>query len=127
MKVCVIQPEYSADYDRSDELFEKQLAMMDACDDSLDLIVMPESCDIPALAHTKEEGEASVAKFNARLLQKASETAKRCHALLFVNARSRHEGGLRNTTWAFDREGRLVAQLLLYVVDELKSCDHTGT
>ena len=25
MKVCIIQPEYSVDYERSDELFEKQL------------------------------------------------------------------------------------------------------
>ena len=110
MKVCVIQPEYSVDYSRSDELFEKQLAMMDRCDDSLDLIVMPESCDVPALAHTREQSEASSAKYNARLLEKASETAKRCHAMLFVNARSRHEGGLRNTTWAFDREGNVAGQ-----------------
>ena len=29
MKVCVIQPEYSVDYARSEELFEKQLHMDD--------------------------------------------------------------------------------------------------
>lgn len=110
MKVCIIQPEYSVDYDRSDELFDRQLALMDQCDDSMDMIVLPESCDCPALAHTKEEAEASSSRYNARLLEKAAETARRCHALLFLNARSQGEGGLRNTTYAFDREGNIAGK-----------------
>ncbi len=108
MKVCILQPEYSVDYSRSDELFEKQLALMAQCDDTMDIIVMPESCDIPCLAKTEEEGLLSVEKFNERLLCAASETAKRCNAILFVNARSKHETGLRNTTYAFDRSGNIV-------------------
>ena len=108
MKVCIIQPEYSADYNRSEELFEKQLALMAQCDDTMDIIVMPESADIPCLARTEEEGLLSVEKFNERLLCAASETAKRCNAILFVNARSRHETKLRNTTYAFDRSGKIV-------------------
>jgi len=91
MKVCIIQPEYSADYNRSEELFEKQLALMAQCDDTMDIIVMPESADTPCLARTEEEGLLSVEKFNERLLCAASETAKRCNSILFVNARSRHE------------------------------------
>ena len=110
MKVCIIQPEYSVDYERSDELFEKQLALMDQCDDTMDMIVMPESCDCPCLAKLKEQSEASSSRYNARLLEKAAETARRCHALLFVNARSAAEGGLRNTTYAFDREGNIVGK-----------------
>ena len=42
MKVCVIQPEYSTDFALSDEYFKKELALMDECDESADLIVMPE-------------------------------------------------------------------------------------
>ena len=54
MKVCIAQPEYSVDYNRSDELFEKQLELFDQCDASMDIIVFPESCDIPCLAKTKK-------------------------------------------------------------------------
>lgn len=108
MKVCILQPEYSADYSRSDELFDKQLAILAQCDETVDIIVMPESCDIPCLAPNKEAGEASSAKFNVRLLTAAAETAKRCNAIVFTNARSEAEGGKRNTTYAFDRSGQIV-------------------
>ena len=110
MKVCIIQPAYSVDYQKSEEQFKRELAFLEACDDSMDLIVMPESCDIPCLANTKEEAEASVEKFNATLLQKVSETAKRCAAMVFVNARFKTENGYRNTTYAFNRDGEIVGK-----------------
>ncbi len=107
MKVFLIQPEYSTDYSRSDELFEKQIELLKSCDDSADIIVMPESCDIPCLAKTKEEADMSVEKFNKRLLTEASDTAKRCNSMLFVNARYKTDKGYRNTTYAFDRNGNI--------------------
>ena len=55
MKVCIIQPPYSVDYEKSDEYFNYELELLDKCDDSMDIIVMPESCDEPALADTKEK------------------------------------------------------------------------
>lgn len=110
MKVCLIQPEYSTDYSRSDELFEKELEHLRACDASIDLIVMPESCDCPARAATKEEAEKSTDKYKDILLKEAAETAKRCHAMVFVNARSEETGGLRNTTYAFDRNGNIAGK-----------------
>lgn len=106
MKVCVIQPPYSTEYEKSDAYFQYELDLLDQCDSTMDLIVMPESCDIPCLAKTKEQAEKSVKKYNAALLQKASETAKRCGAVVFVNARSETGKGYRNTTYAFDREGK---------------------
>lgn len=110
MKVCIIQPEYSTLLERSDELFEKELALLRRCDDSMDLIVMPESCDIPALAKGKKASEASAQKFNKRILEEAAATAKRCSALVFINARSYEPTGIRNTTYAFDRCGQLVGK-----------------
>jgi predicted amidohydrolase len=107
MKVCIAQPEYSIDYSRSDELFEKQLKLFSQCDDSMDIIVFPEACDIPCLAKTKDDAEKSAEKYNERLLELASATAKRCNSLLFINARSKTEKGLRNTTYAFDRNGKI--------------------
>ena len=75
MKICIAQPEYSADYSRSDELFEKQLELFSQCDDSMDIIVFPESCDIPCLAKTKEDAVTSVEKYNKKLLETASAGA----------------------------------------------------
>lgn len=108
MKVCIIQPAYSTDYAKSDLYFEEQLALLNQCDSSMDLIVLPESCDVPCLAHSKEESAASSAKFNERLLGACADTARRCHAMVFANARFHAEGGLRNTTYAFDRQGNIV-------------------
>ena len=111
MKVCIIQTAYSTDYARSEEYFAKELAHLDACDESMDIIVMPESCDIPCLAKTCDEATASSKKFLGRLLEKASATAKRCNAMLFLNARSYDESQSgRNTTYAFNREGKIVAK-----------------
>ena len=110
MKVCVAQPEYSVDYNRSDELFEKQLELFYQCDESMDIIVFPESCDVPCLAKTKEQVEESSQRYNERLLKVASETAKRCNSLLFLNATSKPEKGLRNTTYAFNRQGEIVGK-----------------
>ena len=50
MKVCVIQPEYSLDYSRSDELFQWELDALDKCDESMDIIAMPEYSNVPAYA-----------------------------------------------------------------------------
>jgi len=110
MKVCIIQPEYSTDYDRSDELFLKELEYLRACDDTMDIIVMPESCDCPALAKTKEQSERSSLKYKDILLEEAAKTARRCNAMVFLNARSEGEKGLRNTTYAFSREGKIVGK-----------------
>ena len=110
MKVCLIQPEYSTDYSRSEELFEKELNLLKSCDDSVDIIVMPESCDIPCRATDKKEDNESVEKFNARLLSEASKTAARCNSLLFLNARSESDKGYRNTTYAFNRKGEIVGK-----------------
>ena len=110
MKVCVIQPGYSTEYSRSDEYFEKELAMLAECDESMDLIVLPEMADIPCLAFSREESEASAKKYNKRLMEAIAQTARRCHAMVFVNARDYLESGLRNTTFAFNREGEIVGK-----------------
>ena len=78
MKVCLIQPPYYTDYSRSEECFRFELNALDACTDDLDLIIMPESCDIPCLAHSREENNASVARYNRILLDKVSESLS-CH------------------------------------------------
>ncbi len=110
MKVCIIQPAYSTDFSKIDYYFDEQIKLIDMCDESMDLIVLPEACDIPCLAGTKENGDMASAKFNKLILDKAAQTAKRCNAIVFVNARSQEESGVRNTTYAFDREGNIAGK-----------------
>lgn len=46
MKVCVIQPHYSFDEKDAESCFDGLLALLDTCDDSMDLIVLPEYSDM---------------------------------------------------------------------------------
>ena len=111
MKVCLIQPAYSTDYSKSDYYYEEQIKLIDKCDESMDIIVLPEACDIPCLAGSRENGKISSDKFTAHLLRKVSDTAKRCNAMVFVSARSYEESeDGRNTTYAFNRNGELVGK-----------------
>lgn len=107
MKVCIIQPPYYVDHSKSDECFDYEIRMLEQCDSSMDLIVLPEYADIPCLAKTAEQRNMSIEKYNHAILEKAAETAKRCNAVLFINARYETENGSRNTTYAFDRSGNL--------------------
>ena len=110
MKVAILQPKYYTDYAMSEKAFEDELSMLDLCDDTLDIIVMPEASDVPALAHTREEFLIAHGKFTPVLLTKAKETAKRCSAILFVSGYDDCEGGIRNTTFAINREGEIVGK-----------------
>lgn len=107
MKVCVIQPEYSTDYKRIDELFNRELDFLSACTPDMDLIVMPESCDVPALPPDEKERERANDKYMPIILEKAKETAVRCDAVVIVNGVVRTEHGRRNTTVVIDRNGNV--------------------
>ena len=110
MKACVIQPPYSMDLSQADELFAKKLEYLAACDESMDIIVLPEYSDAPACTKTWEETYDAYCRFNAPLLQACAETARRCNAVLFVNALCETPTGFRNTTYAFDRSGEVVGK-----------------
>lgn len=110
MKVCIVQPKYSVNYEDSDACFEQELELLDAMDQSMDIIVFPEMCDVPALTKTKEQFEASAQKYHERMLKKATETAKRCNSILFFNGCEYFEKGIRNTTFAIDRSGKVIGK-----------------
>lgn len=110
MKACVIQPPYSRDLARADELFAWKLDALKKCDDSMDIIVLPEYSDVPCATSTLEETLACHEKYSPVLLESAGETAKRCNALVFVNGLYRCETGYRNTTFVFDKNGNIVGK-----------------
>ncbi len=111
MKVFILQPFYYTDHSRAEECFSYEMQMLDSCTPDLDLILLPESADAPCYAsNAAEEQEDIVRKYTERILKKARETARRCHALVFVNASDNTETGIRNTTFAFDRNGQIVGR-----------------
>lgn len=110
MKACIIQPPYSRDTSYSDEYFEYKLKMLDECDDTIDIIVLPEYSDVPCATESLEETLFYHHKYIDILLEKCIETAKRCNSLIFVNALSNEESGYRNTTYAYNRKGELVGK-----------------
>ncbi len=110
MKACIIQTEYSFDYSNADSCFSKTLELLENCDSSMDVIVLPEYCDVPVAVKDKEQHDACVLKYNGVILEKAAETAKRCNATVFVNAVYNHEKGQRNTTYAINRNGETVGK-----------------
>ncbi len=107
MKVSVLQPHYSFRTTDAEACFSALLAMLDECDESMDIIVLPEYSDALADVSGKDGYYAMVDTYNERLLEKASETARRCHAIVFVNAGYKTEKGIRNTTHAIGREGNI--------------------
>ena len=110
MKVCVIQPHYSFDERDVDICFNDMLALLEKCDESLDLIVLPEYSDALADVQGKKGFYDAVEKYNEILLEKVKKTAKRCNSLAFVNAAYMTENGARNTTHAIDRNGNVVGR-----------------
>ena len=52
MKVCILQPEYSKDFSLIETMIQKEIDLLNACDDSMDIIVLPEYSDVPAVPPT---------------------------------------------------------------------------
>ena len=110
MKACVIQPPYSKDAARSDELFAWKLEQLETCDKTMDIIVLPEYSEVPCVTTNLEETLYYHNKYIERLLKKCAETARRCCANVFVNALSLEEDGYRNTTYCYNRTGTLAGK-----------------
>lgn len=110
MKACIIQPPYSADIAYADEYFDYKMKLLDSCDESIDIIVLPEYSDVPCCTKTREETLFFHDKYIDVLLKKCEETAKRCGAIVFVNALYEINGNFRNTTYAYNREGKIIGK-----------------
>ena len=110
MKVTIIQPYYSFDKNDTQMCFDEMVKLLDECDESHDLIVLPEYSDIPAVQGSKKAFHESIEKYNSVIMDKAKAAAVRCNAIVFVNAAEKTETGYRNTTHAIDRSGNVVGK-----------------
>lgn len=110
MKACIIQPPYSRDTSFSDEFFEYKLKKLDECTEDIDIIVLPEYSDVPCATSSREETLFYHNKYIDALLDKCAETARRCNAVVFVNALCAVGDNFRNTTYAYNRQGELAGK-----------------
>ena len=110
MKACIIQPWYSTDPKDTERCFNEMLSLIDQCDETMDLIVLPEYSDIPAAQACKADFHEVMERHNALIMEKARRTAIRCNAVVFVNAGHLTPTGWRNTTHAIDRQGNVVGR-----------------
>ena len=85
MKVRIIQPAYTFNADDLQKNFDAMIALMEECNEPLDIIVMPEYCDIPSAQNGKQGYRSAIEKYNKPFMEKAVDMAKRCHAITFVN------------------------------------------
>ena len=110
LRTRVLQPPYAQDAKGVAASFQWLLDGLARCDDKIDLIVLPEFSDVPGRTRTKQEYLDAVKANNARLLATCAATAKRCKAILFVNAIHETPSGIRNTTYAYNRAGECVGR-----------------
>jgi len=122
MKACIIQPPYSFDLELSDEYFAYKLNLLEQCDDSVDIIVLPEYSDVPCVTATLEETLFYHEKYIGQLLDKCRETAVRCNAVVFVNALCKEQKGYRNTTYAYNQNGEIVGRYYKKHLPPLELC-----
>ena len=110
MKVCVVQPPYAHNPEKIGESVEWEINALAKCGADLDVIVLPEASDRQGTVASPAALSNAVERYNAPLLAACAETAKRCSAVVFVNAVDRTPTGWRNTTFAYGRDGSLVGK-----------------
>ncbi len=110
MKTYIIQPYYSFCESNLQKCFDGMIAILDTIGDDADIIVLPEYCDVPAACDSKNAFHTSLEKYNSIIKSKAEEAAKRCRSIVFFNAADSTPTGWRNTTYALDREGKVVGK-----------------
>lgn len=110
MKTYIIQPYYSFCEDDLQKCYDSMIAHLDSIGEDADLIVLPEYSDVPADCRGKDSFHIAIEKYNEDVKAKAIAAAKRCHAIVFVNAADKTPTGYRNTTYAIDRDGNIVGK-----------------
>lgn len=106
MKVCVLQPLFPKTPAQSPQFIDWLFQELDRCDNTVDLIVLPEYCNAPSVYPEPSVYLSDVETYTVPLLEKVRDTCRRCRAFIAVNLAHSYNGVLRNTTLLFDRQGR---------------------
>lgn len=113
MKIKVIQPPYPAQAEDVAQAAAFMIQELESCDDSLDLILLPECCNAPCGCSDSRILEQLVSVYTEPLLTVAKETAARCGAVVGINLYAEESDNsqlLRNSTLLFGSDGQLAAR-----------------
>ena len=112
MKGVIYQSGFYSDIEGAKQGVDEAVSFLEALKPGTDIVVLPESADMPFPPATREEYEQAWEMNTPRLLSVCRETAKRLGCVVFVNAGDKTEKGYYNTTFAFDRQGNIVGKYL---------------
>lgn len=113
MNIRVIQPPYPHNVEDTPAAVAFMIDQLHQCDDSLDLILLPECCNAPSGCGDASLLKRLVAENTEPLLTAVRETAVRCNAVVGINLYvygEAHPNTVRNATQLYNRKGELAAQ-----------------
>jgi len=113
MNIRVIQPPYPKHVSDTPACVAFMIDQLRCCDESLDLILLPECCNAPSGCGDSSLLRRLVAENTEPLLSAVKETAIRCKATVGINLYVHAEGYetvVRNATQLYNSRGELVAQ-----------------
>lgn len=64
MNVSVLQPYYSMEPNDMEKCFDSMMSEIKKCDSSMDIIVLPEYCDVPSNTKDCEQFHLAIEKYN---------------------------------------------------------------
>ena len=126
MRIRVIQPPYPHCTDDTPAAVSFMIEQLRQCDESLDLILLPECCNAPAGCGDSSLLRRLVEEHTEALLNAVKETAIRCKAVVGINLYvygKGYETVVRNATLLFNKEGKLAAQ---YDKQHLPASEYTN-
>ena len=110
MKARVIQQLFCQDRPGLEKSFEWTINELKKCDESLDIVVLPEFSEVPGKTTTPEDFLNTARKYGPILLETCAETAKRCNTLVFAGAIDLSTEVPRNTIFVFNRQGKVIGK-----------------
>ena len=113
MNIRVIQPPYPARPEDTGRTVAFIMQELDRCDESLDLILLPECCNAPSGCGDSELLKVLVECNTEPLIRAVKETAIRCNATVGINlyCKTEHQK-VQNTTLLFDGRGKLAGKYI---------------
>lgn len=113
MNIRVIQPPYPKRVEDTPASVAFMIDQLRLCDESLDLILLPECCNAPSGCGDSSLLRRLVAEHTEPLLCAVKETAIRCKAAVGINLYifgEAHQTTVRNATLLYNSHGELAAQ-----------------
>lgn len=110
MKARVIQQLFCQDRPGLEKSFEWTVNELKKCDESLDIVVLPEFCEVPGKTVSPEDFLSTSRKYAPVLIEACAETARRCSTLVFAGVVDHSLEVPRNAILVFDRKGEIVGR-----------------